>query len=222
MGKGLRGVTVLALVIVVLFCGAASADTLTVGSSGCDYTKIQDAVDNASAGYTILVYNGTYTENVWVNNKDLTIRGEDRETTIIDGGGSGDCIRVSSSDVDIGGFTIKNAGGCGVYAYGSDLNLSNATIRDCGNDAIYNATIRDCGNDAIYFKNGKSLTLRDSILENCNDGLYYYYTAATGNATIEGNLIRNNAGNGLYINLVSGKSAVINDNIIINSTQYWP
>ncbi|KAF5417109.1 MAG: Cell surface glycoprotein [Candidatus Methanogaster sp.] len=204
MGEGLRGVTVLALVIMVLFCGAASADTLTVGSSGCDYTKIQDAVDNASAGYTILVYDGTYTENVWINNKDLMIEGEDRETTIIDGGGSGDCIRVSSSDVDISGFTIKNAGGCGVYAYGSDLNLSNATIRDCGNDAI-------------YFKNGKSLTLRDSILENCGDGLYYY-DAATGNATIEGNLIRNAIGYGLLIKLASGKSAVINGNTIINST----
>ncbi|MEA3282613.1 MAG: right-handed parallel beta-helix repeat-containing protein [Euryarchaeota archaeon] len=159
MGEGLRGVTVLALVIGVLFCGTASADTLTVGSSGCDYTEIQDAVDNASDGYTILVYNGTYTENVRINNKDLTIEGEDRGTTIIDGGGSGDCIRVSSADVGISGFTIKNAGVCGVYAYGSDLNLSNATIRDCGNDAI-------------SFRYGKSLTLRDSILENCGDGLY--------------------------------------------------
>jgi parallel beta-helix repeat protein len=205
MGKGLRGMIVLTLLISVLFCGAASADTLTVGSSGCDYTKIQDAVDNASAGDTIVVYNGTYTENVWINNKDLTIKGEDRETTITDGGGSGDCIRVSSADVDISGFTIKNAEGYGVYAYGSDLNISNTTIRGCGKSAI-------------YFKYGKSLTLRDSVLENCDDGLDYDYNSATGNATIESNLIRNTAGNGLHILLASGNSAVINDNIIINST----
>ncbi len=204
MGRLHSGV-VLMLVMIGIFCGMASADTLTVGSSGCDYTKIQDAVDNASAGDTIVVYYGTYPENVRINNKDLTIEGEDRETTIIDGCGSGDCIRVSSSDVGISGFTIKNAGGHGVYAYGSDLNLSNATIRGCGKSAI-------------YFKYGKSLTLRDSILENCNDGLYYYYTAATGNATIEGNLIRDTAGNGLCINLASGKSVTINDNMIINST----
>jgi len=92
MGKGLRGVIVLALVIGVLFCGTASADTLKIGSSGCDYTKIQDAVDNASVGDTVLVYNGIYAENVKINNKDLTIEGEDRGTTIIDGGGSGDCM----------------------------------------------------------------------------------------------------------------------------------
>ena len=207
MGR-LCGVTVLALVIVALSCGAASADTITVGSSGCDYTKIQDAIDNASAGYTILVYNGTYTENVWINNKDLTIRGEGRATTIIDGGGSGDCIRVSSTDVDISGFTIKNAGGYGVYAYGSDLNLSNVTIRGCGKSAI-------------YFKYGKSLTLRDSVLENSGGGLIYdtgYKYPATGNAMIERNVIRSNAGDGLYINLASGKSATINDNMIVNST----
>ncbi len=137
MGKGLRGVTVLALVIVVLFCGAASADTFTVGSSGCDYTKIQDAVDDVDEGDTIFVYNGSYTENVWINNKDLTIEGEDREATIIDGGGSGDCIRVDSADVIISGFTIQNAESYGVYAYSSDFTLNNATIKDCGKDAIH-------------------------------------------------------------------------------------
>ena len=213
MSKGLRGVTVLTLVIVVLSCGAASAYTLTVGSPGCDYTEIQDAVDNASAGYTILVYNGIYAENVWINNKDLTIRGEDRGTTIIDGGGSGDCVYVSSADVIISGFTINNASGYGIRASGSDFSLNNATIRDCGKDAI-------------HFSYGKSLTLRDGILENCGGGLIYdeYKTAATGNATIERNIIRNNNGSGLFIYLYDmdgeREEAIINDNIITNNTGY--
>jgi pectin methylesterase-like acyl-CoA thioesterase len=40
-----------------------------------DFTRIQDAVDAASAGDTIIVRDGTYTENVDVN-KRLTIRFE--------------------------------------------------------------------------------------------------------------------------------------------------
>ncbi len=47
--------------------------TLYVGGSGPgNYTKIQDAVDDARSGYTIIVFNGTYYENVIVN-KELNI-----------------------------------------------------------------------------------------------------------------------------------------------------
>ena len=39
-----------------------------------DFTRIQEAVDAASAGDTIIVYPGTYTENVDVNKDHLTIQ----------------------------------------------------------------------------------------------------------------------------------------------------
>ena len=41
---------------------------------GADYTKVQDAIDNATNGDTIIVYNGTYNENIVVN-KRLSIMG---------------------------------------------------------------------------------------------------------------------------------------------------
>ena len=41
---------------------------LYVGGNGPNnYTKIQDAIDDASNGDTIFVYNGTYYENVIIN-----------------------------------------------------------------------------------------------------------------------------------------------------------
>jgi len=50
--------------------GVASAKTIYVPD---DYAKIQWAVDNASAGDTIIVRPGTYIENVYVD-KSLEIR----------------------------------------------------------------------------------------------------------------------------------------------------
>lgn len=53
---------------------SASAATITVDDSGgADNTTIQAAVDNATAGDTIYVYNGSYEENV---DEQLTLRGE--------------------------------------------------------------------------------------------------------------------------------------------------
>ena len=66
------GIIVLTILLLV---GGAGAATLTVDDSGgANYTKIQDAIDNASVGDTILVYSGTYYENVDVN-KQLNLIG---------------------------------------------------------------------------------------------------------------------------------------------------
>ena len=61
--------------------------TLYVGGIGPgNYTKVQDAVDNASSGDTVFVYDDSspYKENISIS-KSLTIRGENKQTTIIDG-----------------------------------------------------------------------------------------------------------------------------------------
>ncbi len=50
-----------------------------------DYSTIQSAVDAADAGDLILIAPGTYKEQVTVTTPSLTIRGEDRNTVILDG-----------------------------------------------------------------------------------------------------------------------------------------
>ncbi len=99
-----------ALVLVVLAAAAACATTGDRGAprtlevpSG--YGTIQDAVDAARPGDLVLVAPGVYRESVLVVTPDLTIRGVDRNTVLLDGrGGLGTGIRV----VDTGGVAVEN------------------------------------------------------------------------------------------------------------------
>ena len=87
-----------------------SGNTLYVGGDGSgNYTRIQDAVDNASFGDTVFVYSGTYNENIIVD-KTIFLIGEEKENTIIDGNKTDDVIKIISNNVIINGFTIKNSG----------------------------------------------------------------------------------------------------------------
>jgi len=96
---------------------------LYVGGSGPgNYTTIQDAIDNASDGYTVFVFNGIYYENVAVD-KQLNLIGESKNDTIIDAGGSGSAVRVSADWVKISDFTLQNSGN-GWYTAGILLSSS--------------------------------------------------------------------------------------------------
>jgi parallel beta-helix repeat protein len=77
--------------------------------SGGAYTSIQQAIYLASEGDTIYVYNGTYNEKVLVNIR-VNLVGEDANSTIIDGDGTGTVLRIQPDFVNMNGFTVTNAG----------------------------------------------------------------------------------------------------------------
>ncbi len=98
---------------------------------GADFTRIQDAIDNASDGDTVFVYSGFYQENLIVN-KSIILQGEDKETTIIDGDFQswphGDnVVSVDANQVTINGFTIQN-GGRGIRVSSSSDSIIRGNI----------------------------------------------------------------------------------------------
>jgi parallel beta-helix repeat protein len=71
--------------------------------------SIQEAINSANAGDVIFVQSATYSENVIIN-KSLSLIGENPLTTFIDGGGQGNVLTISSSNVVVKNFTIQNGG----------------------------------------------------------------------------------------------------------------
>jgi pectin methylesterase-like acyl-CoA thioesterase len=122
MKKKIIGIIICTLLILVMIpFSVASIETvgktITVDDDGeADYTNIQDAIDAASDGDTVFVYSGTYHEHINIKSKSIILQGETKETTIIDGGGTSDVIKITAdikitaNGVTVSGFTIKNSG----------------------------------------------------------------------------------------------------------------
>jgi len=96
----------LSLFAVVKFNVTIGSRTIFVPS---DFPSIQAAINNATDGDTIFVFNGTYYENLVVN-KSITLVGQGEEITVIDGGGLGTVVYVTANNVSIGNFTVQNSG----------------------------------------------------------------------------------------------------------------
>jgi parallel beta-helix repeat protein len=174
----------------------------TTGSGGA-YTSIQDAINAANPGNTVFVYNGIYFENV-VLNKTITLTGEDRDNTIINGGGSGNVVYVNVSWVNITGFTIT---GSGSSPGNAGINLEN--IQNCRifeNIASNNLV-------GIHIDDSDLNSITDNKASNNGVGISIYYMST--NNSIIGNNASSNSENGIQIfssngNYISDNTASLN------------
>jgi polyhydroxybutyrate depolymerase len=89
---------------------------------------IQEGINNATTKDTVYVYNGTYNENINIH-KTVTLIGEHKDTTIINGQNTHDVLTINAKWTNISGFTIQNSGTTSQDA-AIDIQSTLATITD--------------------------------------------------------------------------------------------
>jgi parallel beta-helix repeat protein len=137
-----------------------------------NYTTIQEAINNANDGDTILVRSGTYHEDVVVN-KTVSLIGENSATTILDGRGNSLLIlAIVKSDAIVGNLTVRNTV-MDRPAYGisvkdsQNVSLANITITKCNTGLILdNCFYSEISNNAIVNSYAYGIYLRDGSSNN--------------------------------------------------------
>ena len=158
---------ILPLIIFLFFSHTLFSQIITVNQDGTgDFTTIQEGINASIDGDTVLVYPGTYYENIAYNGKEITLASLYLTTmdksyinnTIIDGHKNGSCVRIMSGEDEgtvLCGFTIQNGNGYSEDMIGGGLYIKNSsiTIKFCiikNNFARYGGGIY-CFNSDIKF-----------------------------------------------------------------------
>jgi parallel beta-helix repeat protein len=174
-----------------------SRDILYVGGSGPNnYTRIQYAINDASDGDTIFVYEGTYDELIVINTS-ISLIGEDKYTTIINGSENADIVLINADNVNINGFTVQNSG----YSYkGIGIYSENCIISD---------NIFQDNFNGIYIEDADNLTIQENTF-------YYHRSTCIVVSNSHNNIISNNrfdTNTGYTVISISyGNFTIISDN----------
>ena len=202
-------VLVVSLVGVYLFLNRGTVvtpKTLTVDENGpADFSTIREAINAANAGDTIQVASGTYNESYIETKKALTLLGENKSTTIIDGKGiTGAVIAVKADNVNISGFTIRNAawGTAGIYVG----QASGCTVRQ-------NEITSNTGGYGISLYHSSNNEVSDNLITSNERGIDFDHSS---NNTIHNNTISNNV-DGIYLSYESKFNTFSNNTIVDNS-----
>ncbi|MFW6120374.1 MAG: right-handed parallel beta-helix repeat-containing protein [Petrotogales bacterium] len=201
-------------------------DILYVGGLGPgNYSKIQDAIDDANDGDTIFVYDDSSPYKGYIHvDKSVNIIGENKYTTVV----FDDDYYCFSFDVDrinVSGFTLESTANCDygiriweTYNHSISNNIitgmgGGIDLTDSNNNSIMNNEIRD-GGSGIDIENSlyNQIGFNKFLDNNCGVRLRDY----TKNNTVFDNSFENNGiavwdfsyPNTFYGNLINGKPLI--------------
>jgi len=192
-------------------------ETITIGEVlyvPDDYPTIYEAVENTKTGDTIIVRDGTYTENINVS-KQLTIKSENGSANcIVDAGGSGSTFTLSADGVTIEGLTIK--GGIRVFSNNNIILENNISKGDSGIEFWNSNNNKILGNNisnnwaAMYFSESSNNEISGNAILN---NWYGIFLSDSSNNKISGNKFLNKFGG---LELGGSSNNAISNNIFSN------
>ena len=177
-------------------------------SGGADYTSIREAIYNANDGDTILVYTGTYTENVNVT-KQLSIKSEsgNPDDTIVQAADPNDHVfYVTADNVTISGFRVTGANSIGKHG----IHLEGVTGCSVINNIVSN------NKNGIYLLDSRTNTLRDNTVKS-NDN-YGIFLVKSGNNTLHNNLVNSNNRYGIALDTSNDNN--LSDNTVHSNNKH--
>jgi len=217
------GIFPVVLLILTALITAANASVITVDDDlkecpYANYTSIQPAINNASNGDTILVYAGTYDENVVVN-KTLNLTGI--EMPVIDGMYNGNTVKIEAENCTIKNFEIKGGGSgwntAGIHiASKNNIIINNIICSNKENGIFIASNNNTISSNTIYlnragiqiYSSSKNIISSNKISNN-DEGIFLY---TAGGNVIHSNEIKNNdygfdfyasSGNTVHSNTIS-------------------
>jgi len=144
---------------------SSSGNTLYVGGSEPgNYTTIQGAINVATSGNTIFVFNGTYIENIIID-ESISLIGENKQTTTINGN-NGIALTITANSVTITGFTIQNSEQGILLDHTSNSNIHENIISN-----------NNCG---IFLHGAISNTIKNNIISDNECGIEIGPSASPG------------------------------------------
>ena len=193
------------VVVVSTLPDQAKAGTVYVGGVGPgNYTTIQSGVNAATAGDTVYVFSGTYNEFIFIS-KTISLVGENRDTTIIDGASAADVVYVSANWVNVTDFTLKRSG-----FNPTDAGLDLKSAQNCS----VTGNIFTNNYHGVFVEFSKNNTIKDNYITSSQERSIYLYYADEN--TVENNNLSSNWNSGMHI-IRSNWNSISNNSLYSNS-----
>lgn len=188
------------LFLTPIYLSKVSATASIHSVNSFPYATIQEAINAATPGETIIVPAGVYQETIIVN-KTLTILGKDKLHTVIQKNDAPDIVKIVANNVSFSNFTVKNG------IHGITVTSSNSTIAD---NIVFNNSI------GIHLNKASNNIISNNLINktNTHPGSGIFLNGSTNNL-LSNNIILK-SGEGIYLR-GSSNNTVIRNWLIDNS-----
>ena len=182
--------------------------TWIVNDGPADFSSIQEAINSANKGDIIFVHNGTYYENVIVN-KAVSLIGENKDNTLVDGNSIGNVIEVVANNVKITAFTVQNSG---PEPHHSGIWLNYSSFNNISYNIIKN------NNDGVQlFNSNNNVFAGNNITNNDDDGIRF--GGSSNNNVLTHNNITNNHDGISFLGSRNNNNVLTNNYVAHNNNE---